>query len=135
MNAILYFVAAGVVQDSHKAIAATIHKETGKRVVFRNGIHRGETPEANEGVAGHVPKAYAHFPHYNDAGTLISGPASVPPPKDVKLNSIGLPEGSPEDREGLKAALEAEGVVFHANAKLDKLVDLYADHFFPETEE
>ena len=134
MKAILYFVAAGIVLDTHQDAAAIIHKETGKRVVFRNAHTSGENPEANEGVAGRVPKSYDHFVRYgDDGGFLTSGPTPAAH-KEAALNGIGLPKGAPEDREGLKAALEAEGVAFHGNAKLDKLIDLYRAHFCPVAE-
>ena len=132
MKAILFFVAAGIVLDSHRQAAAAIAAKTGKKVVFRNGTSpdlTNEKPEANEGVAGKVPKAYADFPRYNDAGELESpGTAPAPGNPDNKpLNLLGLPEGSPDNREDLKRALEEMGVEFHPNAKTDKLADLFRE--------
>lgn len=143
MKAILFFVAAGFVRDSHKQAATAINAATGKKVVFRNGTSAsltGEKPEPNDGVAGDVPKPYEAFTRYDDTGNVIGKgePVAAPSPlADRKLNAIGLPDGDgcPEDREGLKAALEAEGIEFHGNAKLEKLVDLYLAHFYPETAE
>lgn len=140
MKAILFFVAAGFVRDSHKEAATAINAVTGKKVVFRNATSAtltGEKPEPNDGVAGDVPDTYSDFPRYDNAGELVSGgeaPADAPK-ADRKLNAIGLPdgEGCPEDRDALKEALEAEGIEFHGNAKLEKLVDLYLAHFYPET--
>lgn len=144
MKAILFFVAAGLVRDAHRDAAAKIAETTGKRVVFRNGssaAQSGEKPEPNEGVAGKVPAPYAAFPAYDDNGQLVSkGTApegSTSPAAERKLNAIGLPdgEGCPTDRESLKAALDAEGIEYHGNAKTDKLADLYLAHFYPEPNE
>lgn len=143
MKAILFFVAAGLVRDTHRETAAKIAETTGKRVVFRNAssaAQSGEKPEPNEGVAGAVPAPYAAFPRFDEAGQLVSkgdAPEASTSPAERKLNAIGLPdgEGCPEDRESLKAALDAEGIEFHGNAKTDKLADLYLAHFYPETGE
>jgi len=143
MKAILYFVAAGFVRDSHKQAATAINAETGKKVVFRNGTSAsltGEKPEPNDGVAGQVPEPYAAFTRYDDKGKVIGKAEPVAPLvalADRKLNAIGLPDGDgcPEDRETLKAALDAEGIEYHGNAKTEKLVDLYLAHFYPETAE
>ena len=134
MKAILFFVVAGNVLTQHKAAAESITKATGKKVVFRSASSIAtEKPEPNEGVAGDVPKAYAHYPIYDNAGNVTANAAPAAP-VEVKLNDLGLPMGSPIDREGLKAALDAEGVVYHGNTKLDKLIDLYRAHFFPVVE-
>lgn len=139
MKAILFFVAAGFVRDSHKEAATAINAVTGKKVVFRNATSAtltGEKPEPNDGVAGDVPDTYSAFPRYDNAGELVSGgEAPAPAATDRKLNAIGLPdgEGCPEDRDALKEALEAEEIGFHPNTKLEKLVDLYLAHFYPET--
>jgi hypothetical protein len=139
MKAILFFVSAGFVAAAHKEAAAAIAAATGKKVVFRNATaatFSGENPEPNEGVAGKVPESYAKFTRYDDAGQVIGNGSPVAAPAalaDRKLNVIGLPdgEGCPEDREALKAALEAEGIDFHGNAKTEKLADLYLAHFYP----
>lgn len=143
MKAILFFVAAGLVRDSHREAAAKIAEVTGKRVVFRNAssaAQSGEKPEPNEGVAGAVPAPYSAFPRFDDAGAVASkgeAPKAATSPAERKLNAIGLPdgEGCPEDRESLKAALDAEGIEYHGNAKTEKLADLYLAHFYPETPE
>ena len=137
MKAILYFVAAGFVRDTHREAAKTIADATGKKVVFRNGsANDSEKPEANEGVAGEVPKNYADFDRYDDNGKLAKGeiPASASLVTDRKLNAIGLPddEGCPETRDDLKAALTAEGIEYHGNASTEKLAALYIAHFYPE---
>lgn len=140
MKSILYFVIAGFVRESAKLAAKVIAEKTGARVVFRNassGLSGGQ-PEACQGVAGHVPPEYAHLPTFCDKGNLTNAgaKAAAPVADERKLNSIGLPdgEGCPTDREGVKAALEAEGIEFHGNAKLEKLVDLYLAHFYPQEE-
>lgn len=139
MKAILYFVAAGIVRDGHRDAATAINRETGKKVVFRNSdTAENEKPEANEGVAGRVPSNYESFTKYSDSGK-VTAKGEIPAPSslvaDRPLNAIGLPdgEGCPEDRDALKAALEAEGIEFHANAKTEKLVELYLAHFYPES--
>ena len=139
MKAILFFVAAGIVSESDRSAANEIATNTGKKVVFRNrDCPESEKPEANEGVAGKVPPAYAKFDRYDDSGELVT--AATPAPKlalaDRPLNALGLPagEGCPEDRDALKEALTAEGIPFHGNAKTDALVDLYLAHFYPEPE-
>lgn len=137
MKAILFFVAAGFVRESHREAAAAINAATGKRVVFRNATSAAvtnEKPEANEGVAGDVPPQYASFPRFDDAGQLVSGgdaqgtPAAPEGPK----NALGLPQGAPEDRESLKAALDDAGIEYHGNAKTEKLADLWLAHFYPD---
>jgi hypothetical protein len=140
MKAILFFVAAGIVREAHKEAATAINAATGKKVVFRNGsIEGNERAETCEGTAGApIPPQYADLPHYDNAGKLTkeaAKPASLAV-VDRKLNSIGLPdgEGCPEDRESLKAALDAEGIEYHANAKTEKLAELYLAHFYPEAE-
>ena len=141
MKAILYFVSAGRVRDSHKEAATAINTVTNSKVVFRNASSAAassELPEANEGVAGLVPEAYNKFTHYDDKGEVISKQVIASPAvTDRKLNSIGLPdgEGCPNDREELKEALEAHGIEFHGNSKLEKLVDLYLAHFYGEAED
>jgi hypothetical protein len=138
MKAILFFVAAGIVREAHKEAATAINAATGKKVVFRNGsVADNEKAEACEGVAGDpIPAPYANLPRYDNAGKLAKegAPAAAAPLTDRKLNAIGLPdgEGCPEDREALKAALEAEGIDFHEKAKTEKLADLYLAHFYPE---
>lgn len=137
MNAILYFVTAGFVRESHREAASIIAEKTGKKVVFRNATgYETETPEDNEGVAGLVPAAYARATRYDDEGAVVSPGCASPsiPAGERKLNAIGLPDGdgNPEDRDGLKGALKAEGIDFHGNAKTDTLVDLYLAHFYPE---
>lgn len=144
MKAILFFVTAGIVAESQKAVAAVINSQTGKKVVFRNGTSAalsGEKPEPNDGVAGNVPATYASFTRYDDEGNVISKgetfSESLAHPSERKLNAIGLPDGEdcPENREALKAALDAEGIEYHGNAKTEKLADLYLAHFYPEREE
>lgn len=136
-NQIIFFVHAGLVRDADRKAAANIHRETGVKVVFRNGTPRpNERPEQAVGVAGKVPPEYAGLPVYDAAGKCISegAPAPIEDAGEARLNSIGLPEGSPETRDGLKDALTEAGVVFHGNAKLEKLADIYREHFFPSGE-
>jgi hypothetical protein len=136
MNAILYFVMAGIVLAIHQAAAAAIATATGKRVVFRNASAPPGKPEANLGVAGRVPAEYASFPTYDDSGTLMNAEVATPTPtpkaKDARKNAIGLPVGCPEDREGLKAALDTAGIEYHGNAKIEKLAGLFLAHYYPE---
>lgn len=133
MKAILFFVPAGRVNDSHKADATALSTATGKRVVFRNSSlarSTGENPEPCDGVAGDVPDNYAaRFPTYSMDGeaqapegglTVLAGPAP-------ELNALGLPKGCPEDRNALKEALTNEGVEFHPNMKTEKLIDLFRE--------
>lgn len=131
MKAILFFVASGVALDSHKAAATTLAEATGKRVVFRNSnLARttGESPEPCEGVAGDVPDNYAaRFPSYDAKGnaTEPEGGLQLVETPEGELNALGLPKGSPEDRNDLKAALKDAGVEFHPNTKTETLVDLF----------
>lgn len=140
MKAILYFVSSGIVREAHREAATAINAKTNKRVVFRNStVADGEKAEENEGVAGEViPANYERFSRYNDKGTLVEEgrlPDIATSAASRKLNVIGLPdgEGCPEDRDGIKEALEAEGVEFHGNAKTEKLVELYLAHFYPDS--
>lgn len=133
MKAILFFVAAGLVLEAHRVTAAAIAEKTGKKVIFRNNVDNEERPEENEGVAGEVPKAFEHFTRYDDAGEIISqGEQPPPPPPGGPLNVLGLPMGCPDNKDALREALDAAGVDYHGNAKIEKLVDLYKDHFYPE---
>lgn len=134
MKAILFFVAAGIVRESDRLTAAAIAKATDKRVVFRNATSAAvsnEKPEANEGVAGAVPPQYASFPRFDDAGQLVSGgeAGNTPAAPEGPKNALGLPQGAPEDRESLKAALDDAGIEYHGNAKTEKLADLWLAHF------
>lgn len=139
MKAILYFVAAGFVSDVHKEAAKTIAEKTNKKVVFRNSTSAtasGENPEPNEGVAGLVPNTYSAFSRYDDEGKETKGLESLDQSEELHnrpLNAIGLPDGDgcPEDRDALKAALDSEGIAYHANFRTEKLVDLYLAHFYP----
>lgn len=130
MKAILFFVASGVALDSHKAAATTLAEATGKRVVFRNSNlarSTGENPEICEGVAGDIPDSYAaRFPSYDAKGNATE-PAGLELVETApgEMNALGLPHGSPEDRNALKAALKDEGVEFHPNTKTETLVDLF----------
>jgi len=133
MKAILFFVAAGIVSEANCKTADAIAKETGKRVVFRNASSAEQTserPEPNDGVAGVVPSTYKAFPRYDDAGKLASeGEVTTEDAPEQALNALGLPEGHPDDKEGLKAALASEGVDFHPNTGINKLVALYKEQF------
>lgn len=138
MKPIFYFVSAGRVRQVDRDAATAINAATGKRVVFRNGTTGDEAAEPCGATAGKcVPPQYASLPRYNNAGELVgTGNAPEAPEGGTDepgpLNALGLPEGYPDTRDGIKEALEAAGVEFHTNMKTDKLVDLYRASFLSE---
>lgn len=131
MKRILFFVAAGLPTDEHKAAATALASATGERVAFRNSTVANagnETPEACLGVAGDVPAAYAAvFPTYSLDGdaTQPEGGTRDPNAPELKLNSLGLPVGCPDNRNDLKDALTMMKAEFHPNLATAKLVDLF----------
>ncbi len=55
----------------------------------------------------------------------LDGQPKATKKKETETNSLGLPEGSPDNIEGIKAAMKAKGVKFHHLAKEKKLVAIY----------
>jgi hypothetical protein len=135
MKPIFYFVSAGRVRQFDRDAATAINEATGNRVVFRNGTCGDEAAEPCAGTAGKcVPPQYKGLPHYDSNGQLVDAgdtlEAQETAPDDPgELNALGLPEGCPDTREGIKEALEGAGVEFHGNSKTEKLVDLYRESF------
>lgn len=135
MKPIFYFVSAGRVRQVNRDAATAINAATGKRVVFRNGTCGDESAEPCGGTAGKcIPPQYAGLPRYSDTGELVDTgdtveAAETPTDEPGELNALGLPEGCPDTREGIKEALEGAGIEFHGNSKTEKLVDLYRESF------
>lgn len=143
MKAILFFTAFAVATKPEIEAAETISKETGKRVVFRNGSIAAQSAEAPEpclGYAGLVPESDA----YKNKTVFTAGKAPAAPKEkepltvvsssdndgegegeEPELNKIGLPLGSPESAKDLKKALDDAEVEYHSRAKVAILADLY----------
>jgi hypothetical protein len=135
MKAIIFFVAFGRPLAEDIDAAKTIADHANERVVFRNGslaAQNSEAPEPCLGYAGIVPEseAYQTKPTYtiNEDGeveTVEPGDGIVKFEQEAEVNEIGLPIGSPDNRDDLKAALDEAEVEYHGNAKTNVLVALY----------
>lgn len=135
---ILYFVKSGKVRDEHKKAASAIEFENRNfNVVFRNSTVEDQTsdfPEKADGVAGKVPAKYQGYAVYDDDGELTKAESTKPKELEAasEVNELGLPKGSPSNREELVEALQSRDIKFHARANVEKLTDLYRANFLTE---
>jgi hypothetical protein len=136
--AIIFFIPRPRPSKEEQAAATELARRSGARVVFRNanGATRSdEKPEACLAVAGApIPAHYAAaFPLCDENGIQAApeppeGTEAAPEP----VNALGLPEGHPDNREDLAAALTEAGVSFHPNTGTEKLAAFYRKEFVRE---
>lgn len=156
MKTILLFVAAGILTEDQEAARSALRKHFPEaRICPRNGSSVGlskDSVEICDAVAGDpIPQPYLDRYPVVDLATmeLSADPREVAaqrrqaalssvarghtPQHDLDPQVTGLPEGHPQDREGLKEALKGAGVPFHGSLGTPKLAELYRAEVLKET--